>query len=50
MGVYFFRTSTLARNLRQLRGLIFRVTKDQWLNDVRRFVWMLHTGNEEVKL
>lgn len=29
--------STLARNLRELRGLIFRVTKDKWLTDVR--VW-----------
>ena len=27
--------STLARNLRELRGLIFRVTKDKWLADVR---------------
>ena len=26
--------STLARNLRELRGLIFRVTKDKWLADV----------------
>ena len=27
-------SSTLAKNIRMLRGLIFRTIKDQWLNDV----------------
>lgn len=29
-----YRSSTLAKNIRVLRGLIFRTIKDQWLNDV----------------